>query len=54
MMKCYLPLLRNLEKSGKIIHSSDNLYNRELLPEKTQFLGLLETLARADETVVRE
>jgi hypothetical protein len=28
--------------------------NRELLPDKTQFLGLLEVLARADETVVRE
>jgi len=27
---------------------------RELLPDKTQFLGLLEVLARADETVVRE
>ena len=26
----------------------------ELLPDKTQFLGLLEVLARADETVVRE
>jgi serine/threonine-protein phosphatase 2A regulatory subunit A len=26
----------------------------ELLPEQTQFLGLLEVLARADETVVRE
>jgi len=27
---------------------------RELLPEKTTFLPLLEILARADETVVRE
>ena len=29
-------------------------FNRELLPDKTQLLGLLEILARADETVVRE
>jgi len=36
----------------KIITS--NILHRELLPDKTQFLGLLETLARADETVVRE
>ena len=30
------------------------IFIRELLPDKTQFLGLLEVLARADETVVRE
>jgi hypothetical protein len=31
-----------------------NISYRELLPEKTTFLPLLETLAKQDETVVRE
>jgi len=30
------------------------IMNRELLPDKTTFLNLLEILARVDETVVRE
>lgn len=29
-------------------------FHRELLPEKTTFMPLLETLAKQDETVVRE
>jgi hypothetical protein len=44
------------EELGKVWY--DLIFNlifiRELLPDKTQFLGLLEVLARADETVVRE
>jgi hypothetical protein len=51
-MRYFLLLQKNLVKSGKIQISL--IYNRELLPDKTTFLGLLETLARADETVVRE
>jgi len=31
-----------------------NISYRELLPDKTTFLPLLETLAKQDETVVRE
>lgn len=53
MMKSYLLSLRNLAKSG-MLQSLYLTFNRELLPDKTQFLGLLEVLARADETVVRE
>ena len=53
MMKSSLLLLRNLAKSG-MLQSLYLTFNRELLPDKTQFLGLLEVLARADETVVRE
>ena len=53
MMKCSLLSLKNLAKSG-MLQSLYLTFNRELLPDKTQFLGLLEVLARADETVVRE
>jgi hypothetical protein len=44
------------EELGKVWYDSlvYLIFNRELLPDKTQFLGLLEVLARADETVVRE
>jgi hypothetical protein len=45
------------EELGKVWYDYSIVYlifNRELLPDKTQFLGLLEVLARADETVVRE
>jgi len=52
MMKFCSPLQRNLAKFGK--YTEIVITYRELLPDKTQFLGLLETLARADETVVRE
>ena len=30
------------------------IFNRELISDKTVFLGLLESLAKSDETVVRE
>jgi hypothetical protein len=53
MMKFFLLSLRNWAKSG-MLQSLYLTFNRELLPDKTQFLGLLEVLARADETVVRE
>ena len=52
-MKFSLPSLKNSEKFGRL-NSKSNFILRELLPDKTQLLGLLETLARADETVVRE
>jgi serine/threonine-protein phosphatase 2A regulatory subunit A len=44
------------EELGKVwyAHIFKTKLNRELLPDKTQLLGLLEILARADETVVRE
>lgn len=44
------------EELGKVWYGSILylIFIRELLPDKTQFLGLLEVLARADETVVRE
>jgi len=45
------------EELGKVWYDIDNIkkiFYRELLPDKTTFLGLLETLARVDETVVRE
>ena len=52
MMRCSSPSLKNLAKSG--MYTSITNFIRELLPDKTTFLGLLETLARVDETVVRE
>lgn len=45
------------EELGKVWYVIKKIVNynyRELLPDKTQLLGLLEVLARADETVVRE
>jgi hypothetical protein len=44
------------EELGKVwyVFLTYNQMYRELLPDKTTFLGLLETLARVDETVVRE
>ena len=44
------------EELGKVWYAFifQSNFNRELLPDKTQLLGLLEILARADETVVRE
>lgn len=51
-MKCSLPSLRSSARSGKLSFRGDQI--RELLPDKTTFLNLLESLARVDETVVRE
>lgn len=50
-MKLYLLLLKNLAKFGKLLVQN---FERELIPDKTVFLNLLESLAKVDETVVRE
>ena len=52
MMKCSLRSQRSSERSGKPSNALNLV--RELLPDKTTFLNLLESLARVDETVVRE
>ena len=42
---------RSLVRSGKYFVGS---FFRELMPDKTAFLPILESLAKVDETVVRE
>ena len=54
MMRHSLLSLKNWEKFGKLSDFNLNNQYRELLPEKTIFLPLLENLAKVDETVVRE
>jgi hypothetical protein len=48
-MKFCFQFQKNWEKFGKGVS-----YQRELLPDKTIFIPMLELLAKSDETVVRE
>ena len=53
-MRCYSRLRRSWEHVGKYNKHISDCDNREINPNKTAFIGLLELLCQVDETVVRE